>query len=239
MRKLLFLVVLSLPAYLFSGNLILNDKYGNPMDGQTIDLWGDINTSLLKLDFDARNGGSATHVSRMKKIEVYEVPGTFNIFCWDVCYQADSILVSTGTVSLAPNATWLYGAVDYYPQGQVGTTTVRYVIWNISNPNDSSWFIVNYHITGVGFGDHISFLNTKPSYPNPSTGSFCIPIEQLVGSVDLVLTGIDGKTVHACKFVDLSDLLTIPTEEFEPGSYIYAVYFNGKLISAGRQVIIR
>ncbi len=239
MQKLLLLIVLSLPAYLFSGNLILNDKYGNPMDGQTIDLWGDVNTGLLKLDFDARNTSSATHVSRMKKIEMYEVPGTFNIFCWDVCYQADSILVSTGTVSLSPNATWLFGSVDYYPQGQVGTTTVRYVIWNISNPNDSSWFIVNYHITGVGFAEGPSFLNSKPSYPNPSTGSFCIPIEQLVGTVELVLSSIDGKTVHSSTFADLSDLITIPCKELEPGSYTYAVYFNGNLIAAGRQVIIR
>ena len=135
----LFLSLFLSVSFLRASSLSLSDKQGNPVpNGMVIHLWGDVNTGQLKFEFDARNTSPATHTSRMKKTEIFEVPSTINMFCWDVCYLEDSILVSTGTVTLTPNQSWLYGATDYYPAGQLGTTIVRYSIFSTSNPADSN-----------------------------------------------------------------------------------------------------
>lgn len=236
-RLLITLLLLGLGAN--AGTIAISDKSGNPVpDGMVIHLWGDINTGLLKFDFDARNVGSASNTSKMKKLEVYQVPSTVNIFCWDICYQQDSILVSWNSVTLAPNQTWVYGSTDYYPQGQLGTTIVKYTIFNVSNPSDSSWFEVHYHVTAVGMGESVSTSELQ-TRPNPSNGSFLVDLTGMGEADRVTLYDLSGREIHTVQFSVPVGENSVVLSDIPPGYYLVKVFESSNCRGIARHLVTR
>lgn len=216
----------------------ITDVNSTIINGQTLDVWADSNASLLTIDFDVTNTGTLLKNTYMERHELSIVPGTQNYFCWDVCYPP-FVGASTTGVNINAGGTYTLGTVDYQPQGQLGTSTIRYVIWDFQNPNDSVWFIVNWHITPVSVEEHItgSLFN---AFPNPAYGQTQIKYE-LEGADQAIIRiyNMLGEVIRNIPVNGTKGNLTVDVSSFQSGIYFYSLVSDEKILATKKFTVTR
>lgn len=153
--------------YLYSQSLILSNNQGaipNNSDVFVLD-GGDVLTSFV---FVSNNSASDMQV-HCCKTELSIIPGTNNSFCWGVCF-APQMYCSVDPVPIAAGATdFVDFAGDYYCQGNVGISIIRYTFFDANNTSDSVCFNVHYNGCNVG-EEEFSVLSPKLELsPNPAS----------------------------------------------------------------------
>ncbi|MCF8297775.1 MAG: T9SS type A sorting domain-containing protein [Saprospiraceae bacterium] len=242
MKKILLFTALVYIATLttFAQSLSLSDDHGNPIaNGDTIELWGDINTNAMAIDIDVKNNGTSVSYTRVKKREVSLISGSVNYFCWASCYNANTIL-APDTIILQPNESTSNFSGDYEPWGHAGTTTVAYIFFNATQPTDTVFVVVEYHITGVGFQENnFDLIKFSNAYPNPAktftTFDYFFPTS--VNNVRIEILDILGTVVREVKLIGGKGVYRMETADLNEGIYFYSVIVDEQLYTTKKLVI--
>lgn len=159
---------------------------------------------------------------------VSAVANTANSFCWGVCYSTST---DTSTVSIKINPGEISNEFigDYFPGGLAGITTVRYVFYDVANPDDKTTFILNYKATTesavVQNKQTVSF---SKAYPNPANKEVSIDYEILENerNVKFVIYNLLGTAVQEAAIRDFSGTLKLNTSDLSEGIYFYSILIN-------------
>ena len=239
-KHLLFLsalVIISVTAFT-QGTIQLIDGWAGIANCQTYDKWEDINTTIIDFEFDTKNIGTSDKGYYMKREEIYIVPGSENYFCWKQCY-ASFVSVSPDSVGITANGTFFLSSSHYKSNGNMGTSIIRYIIYDALNANDSAWFIVNWHVTGVGINEANLISGNISAYPNPSNTSTTIKYD-LKGDVtkaSIKIYNLLGSVIKEMKVTNTSGTITVSTAELEQGIYFYSIVANDKSIVTRKLVV--
>jgi hypothetical protein len=169
--KALLLGILSLgfiQLTLAQSSLSLSYEGGAIQPNDTVIFYGDsgVNTTITAYLFVSNNTNTDLAV-KVKKTEISIVPGTENTFCWGQCY-IPSVYVSPQAITIPAQTTdnhSFWG--EYHPQGQLGTSILRYTFFVDNDSNDSVAVYVKYTATPTGVSENE--LSLALIYPNPAS----------------------------------------------------------------------
>ena len=105
----------------------------------------------------------------IKKREISVVEGSQNFFSWRSTFNP-TVMVDTGGFVMYPNTTISdeFKAV-YRPNGNLGSSTIQYVVYNKFDINDSSYINVNFNVVYNAVND-VKKQNIKLQLaPNPTS----------------------------------------------------------------------
>jgi len=240
MKKLVLLTyLLSMVAFLgYSQNLSLIYE-GNPVpnDGAVV-YTGEPTTPVIVAYMGVTNNYSDTLSVMCKKVEIYLVPGSQNTFCWDNCYPPN-IYISLGFLKIGPGETNTAFTGDYEPLTHPGQSIIRYVFFDMNNPNDSICFKALFNAYPLGIENQEDVATLSKVYPNPATtqASFNYSIESGASAV-LLVRNVLGATVKEV-FLTGSGVARINTMELSEGIYFYSLMVNGQIKSTRKLVVSR
>ncbi|MEW6469123.1 MAG: T9SS type A sorting domain-containing protein [Bacteroidota bacterium] len=219
-------------------SLQLTDAWAGTANNQTYDVWNDVTVTVMDFEFDAKNVGTASKKYMLKRQIISEVSGSDNYICWTLCFPP-FVDVSTEAVTLAPNATYDLSSCHYRPFGNIGTTTIRYVVYDSLNVNDSAWFVINWHVTAVGIDEANAVNATVSAYPNPANASAVISYDLSgpVKTASIRLYNMLGSEVKEVRLNGNEGAITLNTAELLPGIYFYSIIVNEKVIATRKLTI--
>jgi len=203
-------------------------------------VWGNTDANYIQAAGTVENISNQTIVAKVRAQEISIVPGSLNYFCWAQCYEP-GVLLSPSAVTLEPGQRMdaFYG--DYVPQGQPGTTTMKYCFFNVANENDSICGIVNFSASPVGIEDVLN--SGKPgisaAYPNPAERDIAINYAIGAGAGQIEVFSMLGKLVKTVRLQDLAGTVKLNVEDLPEGMYLYKLIANGKSIQTRKFLVAR
>ncbi len=199
------------------------------------------------------NNAQTTVNTKIKRYETNVVAGTRNYFCWALCYGemdagtnpqfptpqdsqwSDFLPVPSGyTVPADGNAF----AAHHMPQGNVGTSTYRYVVFDGDNESDSVYVDVIFDIaTGIEEQKVASF--NIEAYPNPATtvANIHYSLDSQTENNKVLLFNMLGAKVKEIKLDDKEGVLKLNTVGLNSGVYFYQLVADGKKLASKKLVI--
>ena len=244
MKKLILLLLVFAGLSMASTAQILELYHGEesfPMGG-TFEVQGYPDDFEIVSHITVKNVSSQEVVLKCRKIEIEVVPQTSNVFCWGLCY-APSVFVSPLTITIAPGDTTQEFSGHYMPGGNEGVTKMCYSFFDVDNPNDSTYFYVNYNGTySVGIGDRIAeptFVSLP--YPNPASSmvSFDYQLPAGTTSAKINVHNLLGAKVKEINISGMEGKVTVNTDDLNDGIYFYSVNVDSEIIETKRLVISR
>ncbi len=165
--------------------------------------------------------------ARREDIDV--VTGSTNYLCWEACYPDD--------VTESPNAYTITAgemtpetvfAGHYLPQGNAGTSTVKYTFFNENEPDDQVYFLVSYVISPTSLDDLLSKALISSAYPNPATDQFTIDYEFPSGveMAEVKLFNIVGQEILKQAVNGKSGKIQLTVSDLPEGIYFYSLTIN-------------
>lgn len=106
-----------------------------------------VELSLIVLN----NSGNGMDV-KVKRTDLSLVTGTTANFCWGTACYPPFVYESPESVRIDPGTSNSSFRGDYTHSGTLGTSRILFSFFDINNPSDSTWIIVNYTIANVA--DH-------------------------------------------------------------------------------------
>jgi len=96
----LFFVLVALTGY-SQMSLSLSDSTGPIPNNSTVTYMGSSTTDEIVAYAFVTNNGTDPVPVKVKKVELYTLPGVTNVFCWGLCF-APTVYVSTTTITIDP-----------------------------------------------------------------------------------------------------------------------------------------
>ena len=200
------------------------------------------------VDIVVKNTTGAAIDAKVKRIELSELSGTFNYFCFGVCYgqmaaganyifPAPSDPESLDYVSVAGGAT---STVNTYlvPNAAVGTTKFRYVVYDGANPSDSAYVDIEFDITPASSIDERTNLNVS-LFPNPCDDRAILTLDGDFSGNDLEVNLVDilGKKHLSFTNVISPNRITINTSNLAEGVYFVTIRQGPNSVNTSRLIV--
>lgn len=209
--------------------------------GDEMTVIGNPSNAEIVVEMSIKNISSATVSVKCRKMEVEIVTGSQNYFCWGLCFSS-FIFLSPNNIDIPSGEISNEFSGHIMPAGTAGVTKMCYSFFDVENPNDSTYFYVNFNATLVGLEDlsqNEAFVSNP--YPNPATSqvsfdynlpfgtsSATVSVHNLLGAKvkEIELPGVEGKT-------------TVNVNDLNDGIYFYSVSINNRIVETKRLVISR
>jgi hypothetical protein len=244
MKKVLFLTLIAI-ATLKNGvaQEIKISRGGIDYTNGTIDAWFDIadypGTSAFTFSgFIVKNTGSTAKSIRMIRQQVSVLQGTSNYFCWESCYSPNTD-TSTGNVNLSPNGEFADMFLDYAPSGQLGTSTVRYLLQNVANLNDTASILVRYSATPTSLNEINAVPSLSAIYPNPASNQVTVNYNCIQVQSSIEIKNLLGQVQRILPIVAGSKNINISVADMPEGIYFVTLKSGGNIIDTKRLVVSR
>jgi hypothetical protein len=209
----------------------------------TIDAWFDIadcpgNTPYTFDGFTVKNTGTATKALRMKRIHVDTIPGTSNYFCWAQCYvpSVDESPIGDNVV-LESDSVFKFMYLDYQPKGNLGVTTVRYVIRNAADPLDTASLLVNFNATPTAINEITTTPKLNSLFPNPANNNVTVNFVLNAGQASIEVKNVLGQVQKIMPIVAGSKSTNLNVADLPSGIYFVSLKSNGNIIDTKRLVV--
>ncbi len=204
------------------------------MDGDTAEFTtlGVINTIQGRLSIINTTGASKT--VKVRRTVLSAVPGSSNLFCWDLCYSPSTSL-SSGSVTIAPGDTTMLFYGDYEPNGFAGTSYIRYKFFNQADTTDAVSITIKFTAGSLSIEDEPVVLANV--YPNPA--SQFINFDYTIGNnnASISIADMTGKIVKNINLPENSTKQVISLDGFMDGIYIYTFYADNKAIATKKFIV--
>lgn len=249
MRKTITLSLIALAASAQAQFITLRDHHGDVVNGTTVTYTGPASEITMEVHLETVLNGGDDRVVNVKRYEMGVQPGTMNYFCWGVCYDAQEAGARPVWASLPMHALQMtdgevltnFGGY-HMPMGVEGTSTYRYVWFDIANPNDSVWADIVFQSNAVGIAETAGVVRNMNVFPNPSLGQnveFQIDLaDGLNGAVLTVYNMLGGRVSHT-RLNAASSRTVLPVAGMAPGVYFASVERNGVALATKRFVVTR
>lgn len=183
-----------------------------------------------------KNTSHATLNLKVKRKVIYEVAGSENYFCWDLCYGT-STDISDGTLNIMPDSTNTAFYGHYKSNQNIGTSMIQYCFFNPNNSADSVCYTTAYSSGVAGVGDLISTKIVSKAFPIPAKESVSLYIGNgtTKETINVKLTELSGKVVSSQLVILSNGKADIDLSGISNGVYFYIgttqnnKTFSGKL----------
>lgn len=239
MRKILsfisFLFVISTVCN--AQSLIIKDVNGTVVSGTMIAVSGAVN-EVASCKLKVFNNSSSNIDVKVKKIVKNQIPGSESSFNLDVPYSA-SVYQSSGFVQTEPGKADTSFRGDYNPNGNAGTTIIRYVFFSKNDKNDSAWVDLAYSGT-LNVSQTIEKpLKLSNPYPNPAglfaKFNYSLPKEYKKAAVEIF--DLLGNRVLVQEINDSEGVLEVNTSAINNGIYFYSLVIDDRTVLSRKMVI--
>ncbi|MBV6403338.1 MAG: T9SS type A sorting domain-containing protein [Flavobacteriales bacterium] len=244
-RSLLSLPLLTLVAAAHGQLAELRDEWGNLVNGQVVEHWGDNATPSQEVDVHVTLTGTVNKTLNVRRYEVAVVPNTENYFCWGVCYAPQPAGAMPVWSAQAQHAIQCQPGVEvtnfhayHSPYGANGASTYRFVWYDVANPSDTVWCDIRYQVTAVSVPEVA--VERFSAWPNPAVGQDVQLRLDLTGEVNdaqVVVHNMVGEQVLQVPVRGANARITVPTARLSPGLYFASLERNGSPASSIRFVV--
>lgn len=143
---------------------------GVDISNDTLFLIGTTEDALLESHVSVNNITDKEIEVKAKKTEVFIIDNTVNSFCWGSCFPP-FIFEATQAIKIPAEGTDSDSFIgDYTPEGNEGTSVLRYTFFAAANVTDSVSLIVYYQVGAAGIRDWTLDHELLRAYPNPTSG---------------------------------------------------------------------
>lgn len=177
---------------------------------------------------------------KVKKYDLSLVENTSSNICWGVCYPPQ-VFDTPDAIVLAPGASDDSFRGDYKHNGNQGTSSVMFTVYNTENVNDSLSFVMHYQIGYLGLDDKEPIkAKLSNAFPNPASGqvNFEYSLPASAGKAQVKITNLLGTTVYSEPLDKMDGKITIDISNFNDGIYFYSLMLNNTA-TATRKFIVK
>lgn len=228
----------------------LLDADGNLMNGQTMHVVAELNGDpyqTLQQALTTRNITDQTRAINVKRYELDVLPGTQNYFCWTLCYDAvdagdRDVWVAHQSVTLVPGEEFdgFYG--DYLPNGITGTSSFRFVWFDVDTEDSTSVDVVFTALEPSGVEELVAVRGFS-AYPNPSTeGSVTFDYDLAPAAAtgaQLALYNLLGERKLVKPLGAAQGRVQVTDGELDSGVWFAVLERDGKAMATKRVVVAR
>jgi hypothetical protein len=209
--------------------------------GGSITIDGDPADDELVVHMVIKNIGSQAADVFCRKIVVDTIPGSSNYFCWNLCF-GNRVYLSPVSIPLQPDEETDEFSGHYQPFSNAGLTQMIYSFFDGANPNDSTYFYVNYFASSVGISENTTDAPSLSNpYPNPASTqvSFDYNIPAGVSNASVNIHNLLGLKVKEFNLFGNNGKVTIDVMDLKEGIYFYSVKLDNQVTETKRLVISR
>ncbi len=182
------------------------------------------------------NTGTAPMTVKVTRRIIVDNASFDNAICWQLCYLPTTDTTPDPLV-LNPGDTVLNFSGHLYPNGNLGTTTIEYIFYDVDNPSNQWSYEVEYNVFGVGLEENE--LAVSAPYPNPANDVVRFDIQNAEPATIEVYDML-GKIVAQRTVSAREGEVTLRVQHLQPGLYFCTVRSqNGDAVQTKRLVIQR
>ncbi len=227
----------------------LTNENAQIVNGTTIQIAAEVTDQdqLLGMGLNAQNTSGTSRTINVKRYELDVLHGTANYFCWDLCYGernagVSPLWVGADPIPMGVGATANGFHAYYKPKGYLGTSTFRYVWYDMASVNDSTWVDFVFNVTDVVGIEEAGAVRTFSAYPNPATGSnITISYDLAAAAVGdrLAVYNLLGERQLVKRLGGTQGQVVINEHELGSGVWFAVLERNGKAMATKRVVVVR
>lgn len=185
-----------------------------------------------------KNTGTELKLIKIAREIITQVANTENSFYWGTGYSADtdtstlSVKIEGGEIST--------DFVGYYiPNGNIGTTSVKYTLFELGDPDETTYFFVNYKTVDELAVPENRELYFSPIYPNPANNQANLDyqIHGTNAEVKFILINLLGKKVKEIEISENNGSLQLNTSGLTEGIYFYSLLINNESVLTQKLII--
>lgn len=228
--------------------ILLTNAEGETVNGTVVHLEGPITADpnqVMTQPLGATNLLDFEREINVKRYELDVIPGTRNYFCWALCYDpvpagARELWFSMHTVMMGAGQQHDGFYADYMPDGIEGSSTFRFVWYDVNDATDSAYVDITFTALAVGINEHKAPRHFE-AYPNPSNGSnvtFSYDLGPSSAPTTLEVYDLLGARVLSKPLNAMQGEVSLSVDELTEGVWIAALERNGHTLATKRLAII-
>jgi hypothetical protein len=244
MKKIFLLTILAFAAFAASyAQEITISRGGVDYTNGSIDAWFDIadypgNSAFTYSGFTVKNTGTAAKSLKMKRQQIDVLANSSNYFCWTLCYGPTVDESPAGDeLVLQPNAVFTDMFLDYAPAGQLGVSTIRYIIQNIADANDTASILVNFNATPTAITEITAVPKLNSLFPNPANNNVTVNFAVNQGQASIEVKNVLGQVQRIMPLTPGSKSTNLNVADLPSGIYFVSLKSNGNIIDTKRLVV--
>jgi hypothetical protein len=247
MKKYLLLVFLGFAMMNSNAqSFVIHDSDGNDVTNTTININVHPSVVVVTQDFEVSNETNQEIAVNAIRYENSCTPGSGEFYCWSLCLGAKECgsffergmpyawPVLANSVSTAPLVTDFQPSYLSDEDGLEGTASYTYVLFDDSNPNDSSYITIVYNIDYTVGINEISENAISNIYPNPAQNSIQFNLNTNIDLAQFEIYSMVGKKVKQVNVENAQGKISIDINELAPGVY----FLSEKNSSVTRKFIV-
>lgn len=227
--------------------LIIRDSLDNVVNGTTVVKTGMADAFVISEHLEATLEGNVGKVVNVRRYELEVIPQTQNYFCWGVCYGPQDAGAMPTWYSLPQHSITMSPGVEYSnfagyhsPLGQTGSSTYRFVWYDVGNTTDTAWVDIEFRVDPVGMNEAAAAQYELSVFPNPSMGADVrvnFTATAVSPATRLVVYNSLGEAVHAEAIRATQQSLVINAGELSTGVYFATLENSGTMLATQRFVV--
>ena len=205
------------------------------------------------LEFKIKNTSVSSKLIKIRKVIQSMATNTvtaFNhdmYFCYNITCYTPSTFYSYANIAagaaLPSGSGTSYGLRTEFDHNKVvGTSVVKYTIYDSTNTNDAFNITITYNISGVaGIKNINSNVNVSNVAPNPASNLITFTYDMGNANTDAYIKIYNclGNVVKSISLNPAEKNVQADVSTLEEGFYFYSIITNGKAVSTRRLVIAR
>lgn len=248
-KKLLSIAAIACFSNSMAQNIELRNHNGTALiNGTTITLVDTVINNInqdVAIEIDATSKFNSSTNIKVKKYEMTtNTPLSENALCWGVCtpsilWGVKPIDTTDGIPMILNQMVTFSGHV--YPKIHGGITAFKYVWYDVNNPSDSTWVIVDFDVRNprsIGV-EEIKKETSLKIFPNPASDFVNVAVTSNEVNKKITIIDLLGKIVFSSNLAENNSNLRVNTSNFLPGVYFVSITSNNKSIRTSKIVITK
>lgn len=243
MKKTLLslIIVLVIGFSVQAQSLVIKDKTGAVVTGQTIDEFCIPGAGMHAIGLDVYNVSDLRKNVMVRKIEHSLIADSEVYFCWASCYPSfvfespEPILVEAGAFSTNFTGDVSYGSTQ-------GTISATFVFFDMDNAVDSSFVTINFIVGTLGIPvNKVALSSLSNAYPNPASSASYVDYKLPKSAVgaSLRINSLLGVTIQDIPLDRSEGKATIDVSKLKEGIYFYSLIVNNSITQTRKFVVKR
>ena len=168
-------------------------------------------------------------ITQLRQRVLNRIPGAAYSFCYGNCYEDNQEAVMTSGSAVTIPAGTLSDEIclmDYDPNGNAGTTYVRYTFFNSDNIEDTACVVIKYDDSQVSIAKYENRSLKMNVYPNPCDATASIRIQGVepMQKPMLRVCNLLGNVVYETELPAENNTVKIDVSQWNSGIYFYSVW---------------
>lgn len=239
MKKLLLLLPFVLP---FAANAQITYQILDVVNANVTGTTQNVNitsSTQATMNYTIKNIASQAKGTRLYKLEITTLPGSWNTFTFDQYQYMTSVDTSVHTVSILANGITGFASI-YNPMGNTGTTTIQYCAFEAAVPSNAACITLNYNTTTGIEAEQLA--NGFSAFPNPVNEQLVLKFDapaDVLAETSISFCDPAGKIVKTITAGTLASSQTVALNELAAGIYYYTVFYEGAKVTTQKLVVVK